>query len=94
MGSRPKRETGKFMVFSTRHISQADAKQLTQSPGLFAADEHQFWVWTGYTASSSLLPALSPTVRKLLAIAKAARCTYVRLDGDGPVYSDLPQFEW
>jgi hypothetical protein len=94
MGSKAKRETGTFMVFSTRHISAEDAEQLAQRSELFAADEHQFWVWTGYAAKSPFVPALSPTVRKLLAIAKAARCAYVQLDGDGPIYADLPQFDW
>jgi len=94
MSNKPKREIGKFMVFSTRHISQADSEQLTQDPGRFAADEYQFWVWTGYGAKNAYGPDLSPTVRKLLKIAKAAGCTYVRLDGAGPVYEDLPQFEW
>jgi hypothetical protein len=37
---------------------------------------------------------LSLTVRKLLKIAKAEGCTYIRLDGDGPVYEDLPQLKW
>jgi hypothetical protein len=94
MGTTLKRETGTFMVFSTRHISKEDAEQLTENPGLFAADEHQFWVWTGYAEDSPYLPALSPTVKKLLTIAKAGHCTYIRLDGDGPVYEDLPQFDW
>ena len=94
MSGKSKREIGTFMVFSTRHISQEDAEQLTQDPGRFAADEYQFWVWTGYEDENPCGPGLSPTVRKLLKIAKAEGCTYIRLDGDGPVYEDLPQFEW
>jgi hypothetical protein len=94
MSGKSKREIGTFMVFSTRHISQEDADQLTQDPGSFAADEYQFWVWTGYEDENSYGPELSLTVRNLLKIAKAEGCTYIRLDGDGPVYEDLPQFEW
>ena len=94
MSGKSKREIGTFMVFSTRHISQEDAEQLTQDPGRFAADEYQFWVWTGYVDEDPYGPRLSPTVRNLLTIAKAEGCTYIRLDGDGPVYEDLPQFEW
>jgi hypothetical protein len=94
MSKTPRREIGKFMVFSTRHISQEDSEQLTQDPGRFAADEYQFWVWIGYAVKDPYGPNLSRTVRRLLKIAKAAGCTYVRLDGAGPVYEDLPQFEW
>ena len=94
MSGKSKREIGTFMVFSTRHISHEDAEQLPQDPGRFAADEYQFWVWTGYAAKDPCGPDLSPTVRNLLKIAKAEGCTYIRLDGDGPVYEDLPQFQW
>jgi hypothetical protein len=94
VSSKPKRETGQFMVFSTRHVTPGDAEQMTKNPGLFAADEHQFWVWTGYGAKKADGPPLSPNLRKLLKIAKAAGCDYVRLDGDGPVCDDLPQFDW
>ena len=94
MSGKPKREIGTFMVFSARHISQEDAERLTQDPGRFAADEYQFWVWTGYAGENPYGSGLSLTVRKLLQIAEAAGCSYVRLDGDGPVYEDLPQFEW
>ena len=76
-----------------RLLGRVDKRQQL-SLGRFAADEYQYWVWTGYGAKDPYGPALSPTVCKLLKIAKAAGCTYVRLDGDGPVYEDLPKFEW
>lgn len=56
------------------------------------------WWEIGVPGSPAAAPHLvmigAPNIGKLIAIAQGAGCAFIRLDADGPIYEDLPTFDW
>lgn len=86
-----------MLLMSTAHIRPEDNERLLQAAEnpidgicVDAADG-------GYYISildSGMSPAIGPTLINIICCASQLNCTHVRLDRDGPIYSQLPTFDW
>jgi len=87
------------LVASTSHISGEEADWLN-------AHEEEPWVTTNYcwifwiSEDDQIFESLVagwehlPNVAVLMRLAKSLNCEYLKIDVDGPVYTDLPTWEW
>lgn len=86
----------RMLIVSTAHIRPEDNERLLRAPeepleGLCVdvADG-------GYYISIITLawPHYSAELTRVLGYAMHLDCTHLRLDRDGPIYSQLPTFDW
>ena len=101
-------EIYKTLVASTAHITELDNAELEVDtdtntlPDLivYRYGEYGYTIWIptegSFTAQSwhNILTRYSVQLRQLLDIAKQKGCKYLRVDCDGPIYDNLPTFQW
>jgi len=86
-----------MLIISTVHIRPEDNERLlkaTDDPidGLCVdiADAGYYIFILG----CELAPEIGPTLINVMCYTRQLNCTHLRLDRDGPVYSQLPTFDW
>lgn len=93
------REIERTLVASTAHVSEEEMNLITTedygSPYAVTPYEEGCYIYLGETAEDkNKLAAHSLEFARLVEIARQQNCSYLRLDGDGPVYKDLKTFNW
>ena len=80
-----------------------DGENLPSDSIRAAEDGYGFFVWAGDADEPELAESyykellrtgISKDFVNILRLAAENKCTYVRLDMDGPAYSELPKHEW
>ena len=98
----PKLEIQRVLVLSTVHISRADAAVLRQlsdhelvtGPVVYAYPEG-YWIHMGDEMYEyEEVPQLSKAFYAAAKLAQKNGCQFLRLDCDGQVRANLPQFNW
>ena len=101
-------EIEKSLVVSTAHITKEDDELLTQETKEENIHDQLLYpqaVDYGYYISTieELEPKMcdllletgySPALLSLLRLAHEIGCQYLRLDRDGEIYDEFPQFDW
>lgn len=101
------REIQKMLVVSTAHISKDDNFILSTfgdagGPTCLVVDQYPYGyiVWVGSYSSDEDYPVqivnegMSKEFIALMELAEQLDCEYLKVDADGPIYDDLPTFEW
>lgn len=101
------REIQKMLIVSTAHISKDDNEILgtfgePDGPMCLIVDPYPYGyiVWIGTYSGDEEYPGqikdegLSDEFISLMELAEQLGCEYLKLDRDGPIYDDLPTFEW
>lgn len=88
-------EFNKVIVFSTGHITPEDnarLKSMVDDNSQFVFDhEYGYMIWA---EPPNEIDKMSTEFKHLNELAIVHGCQWVRLDRDGPVYAELPAFEW
>ena len=99
-------EIQKTLVVSTAHITSMDSDQLGDdansnlSVDLIVSCYNEFGhsIWVPETEDPNrekdIARVYSQAFMKLLEITREQRCQYLRVDRDGPIYDNLPTYEW
>lgn len=87
-------EFNKVIVFSTGHITAEDNQRLAdmvdaKTPGVYDHG-HEYLIWVAHVETEQM----SDAYKGLAEFAIMYNCEWLRLDRDGPVYANLPRFEW
>ena len=88
-------EIARMLTVSTAHITGGDSDVLAEPYGgiVSYSTPHGWLVYTEIFDDPGE-DALSPALKKLLALAKNHGCEWVRLDESGPEIEGLEIFEW
>lgn len=90
-------EITKNLVVSTAHIKWEDNELLSceSQPHLIVKHYPEgFFINVVGELDPSACLYYSEAFKNLLTLAKENGCTYLQLDGDGPLIEGLPTFEW
>jgi|LakMenE01Jun11ns_1017448.scaffolds.fasta_scaffold9687637_2 hypothetical protein len=96
----PPHEIERVLVLSTGHISEADSKLLDAGTIPCTRYEYGYLIYVGerkdlQEAREQLIPTgISAALYYLLLLTVDKKCTWLKLDRDGPVRTDLPLFNW
>ena len=100
MKAKQKYEIERTLVLSTGHITSQDDEMLTKgelpSPSV---DPFSFGyrIYIGTETDpyqECAASGLSAALAALMVLAREQRCTWLKLDADGPLRDDLPKFDW
>lgn len=92
-------EIERTLVLSTGHITIHDNNLLKHNSDVMA-DEFSYTIRLGdpldfwYTLLEFSNKGYSAALCNLLKLAGKLKCQYLKLDADGPLRDDLPQFKW
>lgn len=82
---------------STQHVTEKDCAALADAGSalpVFPLADYGFLVYAHDADENWEADEMSPEFFAVLTLALAQNCDYVRFDRDGPVYDDLPTFDW
>jgi hypothetical protein len=87
------------LIVSTSHIPQEEAEWLGNSyyPAAFWAFKDYgwiFWIPSEMETFEIVLGRFPHNVQMLMQLAMSLDCEFLRIDADGPVYKNLPTWEW
>lgn len=94
------REIYKTIVISTAHITENDSlilESIQDKPWIsrLAVDKFDYGYYVSGTISDLGEPlGFSEALLNLLSLTTKEDCLYLKIDRDGPIYNDLPIFEW
>ena len=94
-------EIYKTLVASTSHAEESDFEALSCFPEVFSCEDHYYGVsiYLGCEADiiseiSSIGIRISEGLKMLILFAVSNDCLWLKLDADGPVYKDFPEYDW
>ena len=93
-------EIQKVLVVSTAHITYADNIDLSHNPCGLIIDktDYSFLIYVGKESicdyDQSKNEKISNELRKLIQLAQDNNCDYLKIDRDGPIYSNIKTFDW
>ena len=92
-------EIYKTMVASTGHVEESDLQALEAFPEVFNCEDHYYGVSIYLGSEEGILNQIgavriSEGLRLLILFALSNGCSWLKLDSDGPVYDDLPLYDW
>ena len=90
-------EITRVLDASTGHITRDDSVRLEngETAATYTLDEYGWLVYVGELGGDEAnYPGFSQAFLDLIADCRANDCAYLRLDRDGPVYEDVPRFDW
>jgi hypothetical protein len=91
------------LIVSSAHIQQKDNNLLYTSVHdvnlgaiVYELGEYGYMIYVREFASNSTLKAIgfSKDFINLVKLAQDNNCEYLRIDRDGPLFDELPTFEW
>lgn len=107
MNFREEQEVERVMVVSTSHVTKNDMDLLEKGETNVVAYNYEFGsfvvISVDFISANFSTEDMAKAIRKdgftgaflfLYTVAKAKGFQMIRLDCDGPVYDDLPKFDW
>jgi hypothetical protein len=89
-------EIDKVLVASTAHITKECSEFLSKGiVGNIVIDwDYGWFIWVDTEDMYSDAMIAFPALINLMETATAKGCSWLRLDCDGPIYENLPTYEW
>ena len=98
----------KYLDISTAHVSEQDMKTMALDPDTVSVYYYKRRSWEGAFIHVSwdsidndpeyrqrLLDAgFSEEFVNIIWAARNLGCTFIRIDSDGPIYDEFPEFDW
>lgn len=91
----PKYEINKEMVFSSSHIPESTAKLLECGDAPFSVTSNDY-SWRLHVSKYAAVHDVegNTELKNIAKIAKEHDCIWLVIDQDGPIYTNLPIFNW
>lgn len=100
-----KYEIQNTLIVSSLHIPYEESEFLTQMADhseVWASYEYGWIIWIPGIGSAEDQPTFfqnvvsgyPPNIANLMRLASNLDCEFLKIDNDGPVYSDLPTWDW
>lgn len=90
-----------YLDCSTQHLSPAEADRLADAPWIvreFSGDRMYWVAWVHVVETDDYFEEEQyegfASLRGIVSYARRLGCTWVLLDSDGYVHSDLPTYDW
>lgn len=92
-------EIYKTMVASTAHVEERDFQALEAFPEIFSCEDHYYGTSLYIGSEQGILNEIgsiriSEGLKLLILFALSNGCSWLKLDSDGPIYDDLPHYDW
>jgi hypothetical protein len=84
----------KQLVISTFHITYQDSVNLLDVMHDAPVYDLYPYGWLIYVSKDKFYRTLSPAFQKIWELAIENECQWIKLGPDGPIYNELPAFEW
>lgn len=85
-------EVGEYLVLSTAHLTEQDARRMTDMAGVYDMGAYGFMVYVSVPYLSENTVFVS--VRSVISFARRHDFKILILDRDGPIIDELPTYDW